>query len=111
MLPASAVARVLIARNIKIPGSYLRAVLAVRLSAHSRLSPPLIPNECRNSVVRYERHTAQFSALPNPNEPPISELLALVIVASPKAKIRIAASFREPEEFRLGLRRSFRAFA
>ena len=43
----------------------------------------LLPDKCRDSVIGNQCDAAQFPALPNPNEPPISKLLALVVVTSP----------------------------
>ena len=51
------------------------------------------------------------SALANTNQLPVSLLLAFVIVTPPQAKVGIPARLRKSKKLRVGLRRSFRAFA
>jgi hypothetical protein len=60
----------------------------------------LLPDEIRDGVVGHERDAALFAALSNPNEPPIAQLLAFVIVTAAEAKVWVAATLREPEKLR-----------
>ena len=68
-------------------------------------------DESRDIVVRNQCDAAQLSPLPNPNEAPVSLLLAFVVITAAKSEVGITASFGETEKLRVGLRRSIRAFA
>jgi hypothetical protein len=59
----------------------LLAIPRIVLEAASCCGPPLISNESRNGVIWNQCDTAQFAALSNPNELPVSLLLAFVVVA------------------------------
>jgi hypothetical protein len=63
-------------------------------------APSLLADESSNRIVLHKRNPAQFSALANANEPPITLLLAFVVVRASKPEVRIAASLREAEELR-----------
>src|SRR5262249_54005113 len=70
-----------------------RCSLQKLIAARSRFGPPLTADESRYDVIWNQCHAAQFAALPDPNEPPISLLLALVVITSPKSEVWIAAGF------------------